>query len=60
MKEINHLGYPLKYEKQTQSRWSFDYVFFGPLGLAVSTWISVLGMFLIGVTAAFLVWQSPK
>ncbi len=56
MKEKKALVHPPKREKPPQSRWLFDYhVFFGPLGLAVSTWISVLGMFLIGVTAAFLV-----
>ncbi len=60
MKEIDPLGHPPKYEKPTKSRWAFDYVIFGPLGLAVSPWISALGMFLIGVTSAFLVWQSPK
>ncbi len=60
MKEINHLGHPPKYEKQTQSRQAFDYVIFGPLGLAVSAWISAPGMFLAGMTAAFLLGQFPK
>lgn len=60
MKEIDHLGYPPKYEKPTQSRRASDYVIFGPLGLAVSARVPVLAMFLIGVTAAFLVWQFPE
>ncbi len=55
MKETGSLGNLPKYEKSTKSRWSMDCVFIGPLGLAVSTWISVLGMFLIGVISAFLV-----
>ncbi len=55
MKEIKALVHPLKREKPPQSRWLFDYhVFFGPLGLAVSPWISVPGMFLIGMTCTFL------
>lgn len=55
MKKKKALDHPPKKEKQTQSRWLFDYhVFFGPLGLAVSPWVSVLGMFLIGMTCTFL------
>lgn len=55
MKEIKALVLSSKKEKQTQSRWLFDYhVFFGPLGLAVSPWVSVSAMFLIGMTCVFL------
>ncbi len=54
MKEKKLLGYSPKYEKPTQSRQASDYVIFGPLGLAVSPQISVLGMFLIGLTSALL------
>ncbi len=60
MKEKKPLGYSLKYKKPTQSHRAFDYVIFGPLGLAVSTWVSMLGMFLAGMTAAFLLGQFPK
>ncbi len=54
MKERKALGHPPKYEKPTQNRWVFDCAIFGPLGLAVSARVSVLAMFLIGVTAALL------
>ncbi len=57
MKETGPLGHLTKYEKLTKSRWSMDYVIFGPMGLAVSIWISVLGMFLIGMTCTFLFFQ---
>ncbi len=54
MKKTDPLGDPPKYEKPAQSRRASDYVVFAPLGLATSPRISVLGMFLIGVTATLL------
>jgi len=55
MKEIKALGHPPQKEKLTQSHWlSYYHVFFGPLGLEVSPWISMSGMFLLGMTCTFL------